>query len=101
MPTYVTLIRFTQKGVEAIKEGPARLDAAKEAYKAAGAKLKDFYLVTGKYDAVVVSDVPDEETAVKLSLAISAKGNVRIETSRAFTEEEYRRIVGALPKAKG
>ena len=31
MPTYVTLIRFTQKGVEAIREGPARLDAAKEA----------------------------------------------------------------------
>jgi len=100
MPTYVTLLRFTQKGVEAIREGPARLDAAKEAYRAAGAKLKDFYLVTGKYDAVVVAEVPDEETAVKLSLAISAKGNVRIETCRAFNEEEYRRIIGGLPKSK-
>ena len=100
MPTYVTLLRFTQKGIEAIREGPARLDAAKEAYRAAGAKLKEFYLVTGKYDAVVVAEVPDEETAVKLSLAISAKGNVRIETSRAFSEEEYRRIIGGLPKLK-
>jgi len=98
MPTYVTLLRFTQKGIEAIREGPARLDAAKEAYRAAGAKLKEFYLVTGKYDAVVVAEVPDEETAVKLSLAISAKGNVRIETCRAFSEEEYRRIVAGLPK---
>jgi uncharacterized protein with GYD domain len=100
MPTYITLLRFTQKGIEAIKEGAARLDAAKETYRAAGAKLKDFYLVTGKYDAVVVADAPDDETAVKLSLAISAKGNVRIETSRAFTEEEYRRIVAGLAKLK-
>ena len=100
MPTYVTLIRFTQKGVEAIREGPARLDAAKEAYRAAGAKLKEFYLVTGKYDAMVVSEAPDDETAVKLSLALSSRGNVRFETSRAFTEEEYRGIVTGLPKIK-
>ena len=30
MPTYISLIRFTQKGIETIKEGPKRLDAAKE-----------------------------------------------------------------------
>lgn len=56
--------------------------------------------MTGKYDAVVIAEAPDDETAVKLSLAIGSKGNVRIETSRAFTEEEYRRIVVALPKVK-
>jgi uncharacterized protein with GYD domain len=100
MPTFVSLIRFTQKGVETIKDGPARLDAAREAYRAAGAKLRDFYLVTGKYDAVVVAEAPDDETAVKISLAISARGNVRVETCRAFGEEEYRRIVAGLPAAK-
>jgi uncharacterized protein with GYD domain len=97
MPTYVTLIRFTQKGIEAIKDGPARLDAAKQAYRAVGAHIKDFYLVTGKYDALVVSDVPDEATAAKLSLAIASNGYSRTETVRAFTEEEFRRIVSGLP----
>ena len=63
MPTYLTLLRFTQKGIEGIKEGPARLDAAKEAYRSAGAKLREFYLVTGKYDAVVLAEAPDDETA--------------------------------------
>jgi uncharacterized protein with GYD domain len=29
MPTYISLISFTQKGVESIKDGPKRLDAAK------------------------------------------------------------------------
>ena len=100
MATYVSLLRFTQKGVEAIKDGPARLEKAKEAYRAAGAKLRDFYLVTGKYDAVVVAEVPDDETAVKLSLTLSARGNVRIETCRAFAEEEYKRIIAGLPAVK-
>src|SRR5439155_1501877 len=61
MPTYLTLLRFTQKGIEGIKEGPARLDAAKEAYRSAGAKLREFYLVTGKYDAVVLAEAPGDE----------------------------------------
>ena len=100
MPTYVTLIRYTQKGIEAIKDGPARLDAAKEAFRAAGGRIKDFYLVTGKYDAVVVAEAPDDETAVKLSLAIASRGNSRTETLRAFTEEEFRRIVANLPEVK-
>ena len=44
MPTYISLINFTQKGAESIKDGPKRLDAAKERFRAAGAELKAFYL---------------------------------------------------------
>ena len=98
MPTFITLIKFTQKGIEAIKEGPARLDAAKRAYQSVGAKLKDFYLVTGRYDAVAIVEAPDDEAAVAISLGIASRGNSRTETMRAFTEEEYRRIVAKLPK---
>jgi uncharacterized protein with GYD domain len=97
MPTYITLLHFTQKGIEGIKEGPARLDRAKQAFKAAGAELKAFYLVTGRYDAVAIIEAPNEEVAARLALSQGAMGNVRSETSRAFTEDEYRRIVSSLP----
>ena len=50
MPTYISLIRFTQKGVETIREGAKRLDTAKQAFRDAGAELKAFYLITGQYD---------------------------------------------------
>jgi uncharacterized protein with GYD domain len=97
MPTYISLIRFTQKGMEGIKEGPARLDRAKQVFRAAGAELKAFYLVSGQYDAVVISEAPNFETVARLSLATGAGGNVRTETMQAFTEEEYRKIIAALP----
>lgn len=97
MATYITLLRYTQKGIENIKDSPARLDAAKRAFKAMGAELKEFYLVMGQYDAVVVSEGPDDETVAKLALAIGSAGAVRTETLRAFTEDEYRKIIAALP----
>ena len=51
MPTYVSLLRYTQQGVQNIKESPARLDAAKKAFQAMGAEMKAWYLVMGQYDA--------------------------------------------------
>ncbi len=80
-----------------IKDGPSRLDAARRTLEGLGAELKDFYLVTGQYDAVVVIEAPDDETVAKASMAIGSQGNVRIETLRAFSEDQYRDLVAALP----
>jgi uncharacterized protein with GYD domain len=96
MSTYISLLRYTQKRIESVKESPGRLDAARKAFEKTGAKLKDFYLVSGRYDAVVISEASDDVTAAKASLSMATQGNVRTETLRAFTEEEFRRIVGAL-----
>jgi uncharacterized protein with GYD domain len=70
---------------------------AKQAFKAMGAELKQMYLVMGQYDLVIIGEVPDDETVAKLSLAIGSGGNIRTETFRAFTEDEYRKIIAALP----
>lgn len=97
MPTYITLLSFTQQGIQKIKESPKRLDAAKKAYESMGAKVKDFYLVLGRYDIVLVAEAPNDETIAKVALALGSLGNVRSETLPAFTEGEYRKIIAALP----
>ena len=97
MATYIILTSWTQKGIENVKESPDRLDAAKRVFQAAGAELKEFYLVMGQYDMVVVAEAPDDETASKVALTIGSAGAVRTETLRAFTEDEYRKIIAALP----
>jgi len=97
MATYIMLIRYTQKGVENIKQSPARLDAARKAFKAMGAELKDFYLIQGRYDIITVIEAPDAETVAKCALGVGSQGNVTTETLRAFTEDEYRKIIAALP----
>ncbi len=97
MVTYIILVSYTEQGIRDIKESPARLEAAKDAFLAVGAQLKEFYLVTGQYDIVALVEAPDDETMAKLALSLGSKGNVRTETLRAFTEEEYRKIILALP----
>ncbi len=97
MPNYVLLGQFTRKGLERIDESPERLEAAKKELEALGGKLKQFYLTTGQYDLVVVIEAPDDEAAAKFSIATGARGNVRIETLRAFDEDEYRKLIRELP----
>jgi len=97
MPAYITLIRFTQKGVETIKEGPSRLEAAKKGFEAAGGKMTSFYLTIGQYDAIAIVELPGDEALAKVALALASQGNVRTETLRAFKEDEYRKIIGSLP----
>jgi uncharacterized protein with GYD domain len=96
MPTYISLLQYTQQGIAAIKQGPARLDAAKQAYKKAGGELKAFYLTIGQYDAVAIAELPDDTALAKIALALGAQGNVRTETLRGFSEPEYRRIIAEL-----
>jgi len=97
MPIYITLIRYTKEGIQNMKKSPERLQKAKEAVKAAGGEMKAFYLTMGQYDAVSISEAPNEEVYMTTMLAIAAAGAIRTETLRAFTEEEYRRIISALP----
>jgi uncharacterized protein with GYD domain len=96
MPTYVSLVRYTDQGIRTIKESPARLDLAKKAFQAAGGELKQFYLAMGKYDIVIVAEAPNDEVAATVTLGLGSMGNVRTETLRVFTESEFRNIVGSL-----
>jgi uncharacterized protein with GYD domain len=97
MATYVTLLKYTDQGIKAIKEGPSRLEKARQALKSMGGEVKSFHLVQGRYDAIVFVEAPNDEVVAKFALAVASQGNVRSETMRAFNEEEYRRIVSGLP----
>ena len=97
MATYIALGRYTQQGIQNIREGPARTKAAQKNAQALEIEFKAFYIVMGQYDFVTIVDAPDDETAAKFALATASEGNVRIETLRAFTEDEYGEIVASLP----
>jgi uncharacterized protein with GYD domain len=96
MPTYVTLIRYTEQGIKTFKDLPRRLEETRKAGEPLNATLVAFYLTMGQYDAVVVSEAPDDETVAKLALAAGGRGNVRTETLRAFTEDEAKKIASEL-----
>jgi uncharacterized protein with GYD domain len=97
MPPYITLMRFAQKGAEDITHGPDRVSAATQRVHAAGGEIKAFDPTMGRYDAAAIVEAPNDAAAAKNLPATAAQGTVRTEILRAFTEDEYRRIVSSLP----
>lgn len=97
MPTYIALVNFTPKGLENIKHEEKVLKAIRKAYQAAGCKLLATYLTFGQYDIVTISEAPDDATLAKLFLSFAMEGTVTSQTLRAFTEDEYLKIIADLP----
>lgn len=95
MPTYISLINFTQDGIESIDEIAQRDADGKAVLESAGVELIDHYYTLGQYDEVAIFEGPDE-SVVKAALEIASDGNISTETLRAFSESEFHDIVAEL-----
>jgi len=97
MPTYVILMNLTEQGIKNIKGAPERIEMTSKALEAAGGKLIGFYSTMGQYDYVAIAEGPSDEVTMTQLLAIGMAGNVRTTTLKAFTKEEFAKIVKGLP----
>jgi uncharacterized protein with GYD domain len=97
MPTYVGLIRWTDQGIKMAKESVTRYEQQRAAIERAGGRIVGVWWTQGSYDAVAVTEWPDDESASVAAIAFAMGGNVRTETLRAFTTEEMQRILQRLP----
>ncbi len=100
MANYMVLFRFTPKGIENIRDAQSRLEDAKEVFRQAGAEVKEFYALMGRYDTMMMVDAPDDASLAKALYTIDSKGNVQSETLRAFTEREFIEMVSSLEMAE-
>jgi len=97
MPNYIMLMKLTDQGIKTIKDGPVRLEANIKAFEKMGGKVIGFYLVMGEYDYIAVGEAPNDEVITTFSLAVGSLGSVRTTTLRAYTKEEFARMLKKLP----
>ncbi|GAB3166447.1 GYD domain-containing protein [Streptomyces incanus] len=93
MPTYVSLLNWTDQGIRNYKDTAKRSEAFAAAAQKLEAKVLNLYWTVGSYDLVAVVEAPDEETATAVLLQLGGVGNVRTTTLRAFGREEMDRII--------
>jgi uncharacterized protein with GYD domain len=93
MPKYLLEADYSVEGTQGLlKEGGTKRRAAVEAaLKSVGGKLECFYFTFGIRDAVIVADIPSNEVAAALSIAVGASGSVRLKTTPIITCEEVDR----------
>ena len=97
MPTFMLSLNWTDQGIRAVKESPRRAQAARELAQKVGAEIKQVYLTSGDSDLIIFIEAPNGDNIAKFALALSSQGNVRTRTVRAWTQEEYMKMIAELP----
>ncbi len=96
MPTFISLIKWTDQGIRTVRDTTRRQREALAQFEKMGIKTMGFYWTLGRYDGVFIGDAPDAETVTAAALAIGSVGNVRTETLWAFTVEEMERVLAKI-----
>ncbi len=97
MPTYISLVQFTDEGIRAAKQTTVRVADWAAKIQSTGVSIKEMYWTLGQYDQVCVFEAPDDETAATVLLAADMLGNIRTQTMRAFTVSEMDKILAKVP----
>ena len=87
MPKYLFEVSYTSQGIEGVrsKGGSSRRDAVAEMTEKLGGKLESFYFAFGEHDAYVIVDLPDNETAAAIVLAVNGAGGAALKTVQLLT----------------
>jgi uncharacterized protein with GYD domain len=90
MPKFLVQATYTSEGVTGLQRdgGSGRRDAVASAVEGLGGQLESFHFGFGKHDAYVIVELPDNETAAALALAVNAAGSVTSQTTVLLTPEE-------------
>jgi uncharacterized protein with GYD domain len=95
MARYVVLLRFTEKGAQAIKQSTSRAHAFDKAAEKAGVKIEVQYWTLGRYDGVLIISADTADKALHCLTELAAKGAVKTETMQAFSDTEFDTIAGS------
>jgi uncharacterized protein with GYD domain len=94
MATYVSLVRFTEKGAQECKNTCKRAADFTATAKKLGIEIKETYWCLGAYDGLLIFSAPDDDTATAGALSLSSQGYVTTQTLRTFTAAEMTKIIG-------
>jgi uncharacterized protein with GYD domain len=93
MPTYVSLIHWTEQGIKNYKDTTRRAEDFSRLVESLGGRVRELLWTVGEYDIVAVAEFPDDETGTAALLQVGSLGNVRTNTMRAFNAEEMGGII--------
>jgi uncharacterized protein with GYD domain len=90
MPKYLWQASYSSEGLRGVvrEGGTGRRAAAKNLVEALGGTLEAFYFAFGDADAIIIADLPDEEAATAVALAVNADDRIDLRTTVLLTPED-------------
>jgi uncharacterized protein with GYD domain len=94
LASFVVLGNWTEQGIRKVSEAPKRIAETRGMIEKAGGKMQLFY-TAGKYDFVMVVEIPKDEDLMAVLLCVGSMGNIRTVTMKAWTEAEGGKLLSA------
>jgi uncharacterized protein with GYD domain len=96
LPKYLWKASYTMSGARGVAKegGSGRRDAVRRAAESVGGTLDAFYFAFGDTDPYVIADLPNNEAATAIALAVNGSGGAKVETVALLTPEEVDAAAG-------
>ena len=90
MALYLLRGSYTAEGTKGLLKdgGSKRRAVVQQMVDKVGGKLHGLYYALGEDDVYVIAELPDQATAVAMSLVVNASGAVQLKTTALMTPEE-------------
>lgn|SRR5205823_3428379 len=90
MPKYLIEASYTQDGVRGVQSagGTSRRDAVAAVAESVGGSMESFYFAFGDADVYTVVDLPDNEAAAAVAIAVNSAGGASVRTVVLLTPDE-------------
>ena len=90
MPKFLIEASYTTEGVQGVQSagGSSRRDAVAKVAESVGGSLESFHFGFGENDAYVILDLPDNEAAAAVAIAVNAAGGATAKTTVLLTPEQ-------------
>ena len=85
---------WTEQGIRNVSKAPERIKETRRMVEKAGGKMQLLYTM-GKYDFVMIVEVPSDDDVMAILLCVGSMGNIRTVTMKAWTEAEGAKILTA------
>jgi uncharacterized protein with GYD domain len=91
MPKFLISATYTTEGVKGVQSGggTARVEAVSQAVEGLGGRVESFYFAFGDRDVYTVIELPDNESAAALAIAVGASGAVDLRTTVLMSAAEF------------
>jgi uncharacterized protein with GYD domain len=90
MPKYLISANYTAEGMDGVRAAGAksRVDAVSTMLEAMGGRLESMHFAFGDTDVFAIAEVPDDEAAAAVAIAINSSGAVSMRTTKLLTVEQ-------------
>jgi uncharacterized protein with GYD domain len=99
MTKYFFQANYVGQGIKGLMQegGSKRREAVVKALDSVGGSLECFYYAFGETDVLGVFEIPDQPSAVALSLMVNSTGAVNLHLTPLMTPEDIDAAVGKTP----